>query len=211
LKQQFTQLSGAQSISDKKTADLGVQLVQTKQEIGNLRKLIPKWFPVTSNPLDGLISYLTAKCGGNVHDKGAVEVTASSVNGSSFAPRNVTDLRTKLSFASDNKPGQWICLDFKELRIEPTHYTIQTSGWGGYQCPLKSWAIEGSDGDSWTEIDCHENNSDFNDKFTVKTFAISRSGSFRKIRLRQTGKNHRDNNHLILSDFEVFGAVVGLQ
>jgi hypothetical protein len=45
----------------------------------------------------------------------------------------------------------------------------------------------------------------------VKTFAVARSGSFRRIRLRQTGPNHRGNNILNLSAFEVFGAVAGLQ
>jgi hypothetical protein len=48
----------------------------------------------------------------------------------------------------------------------------------------------------------------------VKSFAVSRSGNFgtiRTIRLRQTGLNHHSSNRLILSAFEVFGAVAGLQ
>jgi hypothetical protein len=45
----------------------------------------------------------------------------------------------------------------------------------------------------------------------VKTFAISQSGSFGRIRLRQNGPNHEGNNCLVLSAFEVFGAVAGLQ
>jgi hypothetical protein len=71
--------------------------------------------------------------------------------------------------------------------------------------------VEGSDdGASCTEIDRRENNSDLNGKLTVKTFAVSQSGSFGRIRLRQTGPNHRGNNHLVLNSFEVFGAVTGL-
>jgi hypothetical protein len=77
---------------------------------------------------------------------------------------------------------------------------------------LKNWAVEGSDdGASWTEIDRRENNSDLDEPFTVKTFAVSQTGSFRKIRLRQTGPNHEGNNTLELSAFKVFGAVAGLQ
>jgi hypothetical protein len=45
----------------------------------------------------------------------------------------------------------------------------------------------------------------------VKTFAVTRFESFRRIRLRQTGPNHADNNYLALIAFELFGAVAGLQ
>jgi hypothetical protein len=77
---------------------------------------------------------------------------------------------------------------------------------------LKSCAVEGSDdGASWTEINQRENNSDLNSELAVKTFAVSRSETFGRIRLRQTGPNQSDNNFLILSAFDVFGAVAGLQ
>jgi hypothetical protein len=72
--------------------------------------------------------------------------------------------------------------------------------------------VEGSDdGASWTEIDRREDNSDLNDEFAVKTFAVWRSGCFGMVRLRQTGLNHNGNDFLILSAFELFGAVAGLQ
>jgi hypothetical protein len=72
--------------------------------------------------------------------------------------------------------------------------------------------VEGSDdGVSWTEIDRRENNDNLNDWFAVKTFAVSPPGSFGKIRLRQTGLNHSVNSDLVLSAFELFGSVAGLQ
>jgi hypothetical protein len=162
--------------------------------------------------LSGIISSLTTKCGGNVNDMCVVEITASSVSGSDYA-QNAGDLEDEWSsFESENKPGQWICLDFKALRIESTHYTIQTSWMGPNHHHLKSWAVEGSgDGASWTEIDQRENNSDLNGEYAMKTFAVSHSGSFGRIRLRQTGPNHRGDNRLALSSFELFGAVAGLQ
>jgi hypothetical protein len=166
-------------------------------------------FPMA--PFKGIISHLTAKCGGNVHDRGIVEITASSAHQDDFgdyAPRNIADLGTYSFFRSENKPGQWICLDFKTVRIEPTHYTIRTGKLGH----LKSWAVEGSDdGVSWTEIDRRENNSDLSRWGAVKTFAISQSVSFKRIRLCQTGLNFSGSNSLALEAFEVFGAVAGLQ
>jgi hypothetical protein len=54
--------------------------------------------------LSGIISYLTAKCGGNVHHKGAVEITASSVCISNY-PQNVADFGTILFFFLQNEPN----------------------------------------------------------------------------------------------------------
>jgi hypothetical protein len=72
--------------------------------------------------------------------------------------------------------------------------------------------VEGSeDGASWTEIDRCENNGDLNDYLAVETFAVARSESFRRIRLRQTGPNHGGSNFLAVSAFEAIGAVAGLQ
>jgi hypothetical protein len=45
----------------------------------------------------------------------------------------------------------------------------------------------------------------------VKTFAVSRYGSFLRIRVGQTGPNHRGRNALFLSAFELFGVVLGLR
>jgi hypothetical protein len=51
------------------------------------------------------------KCGGKVHDKGAVEITASIVydNDPSFGPRNAADFGDNSEFCLKNKSGQWIC------------------------------------------------------------------------------------------------------
>jgi hypothetical protein len=107
------------------------------------------------------------------------------------------------------RTGQWICLDFKALRIETTHYTLRTYDRGPNWAHLKSCVVEASDdGASWTEIDRCENNGD---RGAVKTFAVAWSGSFRMIRLRQTDPNHRGNNHLVLCAFEVFGEVAEWQ
>jgi hypothetical protein len=73
-------------------------------------------------PAGGLIAHLTAKGGGNVHEKGVVEITASSVasTSSGYAPRKAANLKTCSHFYSKNHPGGWICWDFKILGIEPT-------------------------------------------------------------------------------------------
>ena len=72
----------------------------------------------SSKPLDGVIAYLTRECGGNVHDKGIVNVTASSlnphVNSSEYQLKNVVDMGTNTRYWSNNEKNTWICYDFNE-------------------------------------------------------------------------------------------------
>ena len=116
----------------------------------------------SSKPLDGIIAHLTREFGGNVHDKGIVNVTASSVLGS-YEPKDAVDLEGDKEFASEDKENSWICYDFKDRRVTPTSYSIRSQSGGSGSCHLKSWVIEASnDGQSWTEIDRRDGNSDLN-------------------------------------------------
>jgi hypothetical protein len=162
-----------------------------------------KWKTVRQIVLSAMISHLTTKCDGNVHDNGVVKITANSVSGINY-PRNTADFRILSCFCSEDKTRQRICFDFKTFSIEPTHCTIRPDY-------LKSWAVEGSDdGASWKEIDRRENNDDLNGKMGVKIFAPSQFGSFGRIWLRQNGPNHEGHNFPVLGAFEVFGAIAGL-
>jgi hypothetical protein len=155
-------------------------------------------------PLDGIISGLTEKYGGNVHEKGIVIITSKSVRedpSDKFAPMNAADLSTSTYFDSDHEAGQWICWDFRDMWIRPTHYTIRT------YC-LKSWVVEGSlDGENWTEIDRQTNNQDFKDGWNRASFPILRPTECRFIRLTQTGKRYCGDDYLGLCAVEFFGTL----
>jgi hypothetical protein len=158
--------------------------------------------------LNGIISYLTKKHGGNVQEKGIVTITSKSVDDDPrLAVRNVARLTSGSCFSSKDeyKPGQWVCWDFRDMRVRPTHYTI-TAVW------LKSWVVEGSlDGISWTEIDRQTNNQVFNQDFracwNTVSFAVSKPAGFRFIRLTQTDKNHAGKDLLVLDAVEFFGTL----
>jgi hypothetical protein len=121
------------------------------------RILLPIWqtpieieIPMkAAKSMDGIISHLTQKHGGNVQEKGIVTITSKSVHSDNpqFVLKNVADLTSDWYFYSKDEPGQWVCWDFGEMRVRPTHYTIPALF-------LKSWVVEGSlDGSSWTEFD----------------------------------------------------------
>jgi uncharacterized coiled-coil protein SlyX len=163
-------------------------------------------FPLKeAKSLEGIISYLTRKHSGNVHDKGIVTITAKSVMSHKIehAVRNAAGLTSDSDFMSKNEPGQWICWDFHKMRVRPTHYTIRTSD-------LKSWVVESSlDGEAWTEIDWKTDNEDFRALGgNTASFAVSKSAECRFIRLTQTGKDHDRNDFLRIMAFEVFGTLL---
>ena len=194
----------AEEVSRLKEAERGLR-DEVQGKIERLEMMAP-----LIHPLDGIIAHLTRKCGGNVHEKGVVTVTASSVG--SGRPENVVDLTSDSYFFTKDSPDSWIRYDFEGRRVTPTSYSIRSMNWGPrFQHP-KSWVVEvsndGSDG-SWAVIDSRNNNSDLNDKYVTRNFALSAplSGAFRFVRLRQTGKNHKGNDLLWICAFELFGAL----
>jgi hypothetical protein len=161
-----------------------------------------------SSPFLGIIAYLTAKFGGNVHDRGVVNITAYVDQGGTIGPKNVADLSSDSIYNSGGVPNQWICFDFKTMQVAPTHYTVRSYSAGPNGWHLKNWVIEGSqDGNSWTEIDRRENNADLNSSHAVKTFAISKRGSFRMLRLFLIGPAHNGGHGMIISRVEFFGTL----
>jgi hypothetical protein len=182
---------------------------------------------------DGIIAHLTRECGGNVHDRKVVEVTCGSFEKESHcaslpwvvgystagcAAKNVADLETDSIFHSayrDNSEdiphtrNNWICYDFKERRIVPTHYTIRTYYEGPGWAHLKSWLVETSvDGKNWREVAREEDNRQLNgDRFTA-TFAVADGGECRFIRLVNIGRNHNGNDLFAISAWEIFGSLI---
>jgi hypothetical protein len=149
--------------------------------------------------LKGIISFLTKKHGGNVHEKEIVRITAKSTHSRDIA-KNVADFEHGSHFSPDNEQGQWVCWDFHEMRVRPTHCTI-------YAYKLKSWTIESSvDGENWKEIDRRTDDANFKSWGTA-SFPLSSHEACRFIRLTQTDKRHDNSHSLALSDAEFFGVL----
>ena len=155
-------------------------------------------------PCHGVIEKLTRGCGGNVHEKGVVEITASSCSIGSV--KRVAKLETGDCFYSYGNPNQWICYDFKEWRVAPTGYSITS---GSDWCP-KSWVFQVSnDGKNWDVVDRRDNNEDFKAGKVTRNYELvpPPHGKFRFVRLLQTGPNHSGNDQLVIAALEVFGTL----
>jgi hypothetical protein len=88
------------------------------------------------------------------------------------------------------------------LRVRPTHDIVKSTR-------LKSWIVESSlDSVTWTTIDRRMNNTDLKVSSSGASFAVSNSAECRFIRLTQTDKNHRLDDYLMISAFEIFGTLL---
>jgi hypothetical protein len=160
---------------------------------------------------DGILRFLTKQCGGNVHEKGEIEIGYSSLHPSSewqhFA--RVVDLDDKAIhsvFISSNKPDSWLSYDFRSRRVYPTKYYIRSRNYHTHH--MRSWVVEGSnnrDGNQWIELDRRDDIDDLSRANGEVTFPIAHSDWFRWIRLRQTGKTSANSDYLIVSAFDIFG------
>jgi hypothetical protein len=103
-------------------------------------------------------------------------------------------------FESEDKPGQWVCWDFGDLRLSLTFYTMRT-------CFLRQWVVEGSvDGTTWMELSRVLEGDCALDTWMV-TFAAYDQTPYRYIRLTQTGKNSLRTDVLNLGFCEFFGTL----
>jgi hypothetical protein len=162
----------------------------------------------SNSPLGGIISHLTREHKGNVHDVGVVNVTASSQYGSIYSPKNAADMTENCCFGTQNAANGWLCYDFKDFLIQPTHYSIRSwhKNWTT-GVDLVSWVIEiSNDSSTWKEIDRHDNDRTFL-KGAVGSFAVPKPcDRSRFVRLRQTGKTSNGTlDHLVITSFELFG------
>jgi hypothetical protein len=183
---------------------------------------------------DGIIAHLTRECGGNVHDRHVVDVTCGSFEKETHganphsgafcndpwnAAKNVADVESNSRFLSAHRKKEgdipstrnnWICYNFKERRIVPTHYTIRTKGdYGPGGCHLKSWLVETSGhGENWREVAREEDNEQLNGADFTATFAVAGGGECRFIRLVNIGRNYWGDDQLQISAWEIFGNLI---
>jgi hypothetical protein len=155
--------------------------------------------PFRNRPVfEGLICHLGKCCGGNPHEKRIICAGGTPSNGSSsHQGQNVADLQTDLYFHSKGDAGQWLCYDFKDMRVAVTHYILRSHGGSVNGYHLRSWVLEGSeDGSKWTEIDGRDNDSSLNGPKAIGTFEVRTVIESRFIRLRATSWSDLEERQL---------------
>lgn len=164
--------------------------------------------PYSGEMYSGIISVLTDRYKGNLHDAGVVTVTSRDLYGSQYLQKYVLDLRSESScYESSDSQGAWFCLDFGEREVEVSHYWVRTYGNGPGH--LKTWVLEGAHDQNtsdWVVIDTVEKERSMDRANAVCQRDVEPlKESFRFIRFRLTGKNHGGYWILNCSGLELFG------
>lgn len=161
----------------------------------------------TSKETNGIIDYLIKKNGGNVCEKRALNVTASSTNTNLFAT-NVADIHNNnVYFLSNCLENSWLKYDFINIKVNPTGYSITTRPSNDNH--LRNWVIEGSNNDNdWEVLDKRQNDQSLTGIKETYTFDIKKQDkSYRFLRIRQTGGNSSNDNFLSFTSLEFFGSI----
>jgi hypothetical protein len=163
-----------------------------------------EYFVRNIGPLDGII----------VHERCVAFVTSSGRDDDWCDEKDVVDLQDGSEFCSvydrksediSDERNNWLCYDFKDRRIIPSHYSIRTSGYWN----LQNWVVEVSgSGEKWTEIDSRMNNSDLNGVCFTATFSVSKTCECRMIRLVNVGRNWSGDDSLWICAWEIFGNLI---
>ena len=156
-------------------------------------------------PMCGILSSLQKKCGGNIHFKNCVRITASwsSVSESILGSLEDTSASCKKAFFN---PNEWIQYDMKDKQILLTHYSIQNHC---KLCHLEQWEILGSnDMKNFTIID-KKNIREPKGSIVLKTYTVQNPSNqfYRYIRIKQTGPNSLGNYDFCYNNFEFFGKI----
>lgn len=194
-----------QEIPDLKSEEeLGIDINSRYREIS---------FPFSiENEFSGIIKYLRNQSNDQIDQ--VVKITSSSIynDDTNYKPSNVVFFDDQNSFfCTKNEKNSWICFEFKNNSIIPTHYSIKSVKWKQSDTYPKSWVIQGSnDNESWMNLDEEKNSSELNHPLAVHTFKnnMIRNRMFKYIRILSTGPDWLGSNFLGLNSFEIYGKLI---
>jgi hypothetical protein len=115
----------------------------------------------------------------------------------------IIDFNSSLrGFATKDEPNLWICIDFKNHLITPTHYSIRTRiNYDSSHPP--SWIVEElSIEGEWIALDSQTEPRSLTGRNIVGTFSIGNVCEVRSVRLRQTGLDSSIFEYLVLKSIE---------
>ncbi|KAK8854333.1 hypothetical protein M9Y10_016893 [Tritrichomonas musculus] len=187
------------------------RLVPNDQEKGNrYKQSYKKFVHKEGEDFNGIIRYLTNKYGGNVHDKGVVDISSTSIQGDKIAyhPKNLVDYQNSSNYYySKPEPSVIISFDFKDYLIQLTNYTIKTDNGPENYDHLRNWVIEVSnDKEKWDVIDKHDDDTSLRGANIIHTFSVQKAEGFhRYIRIRQTGHSWNGSYYLRFYFIEFYG------
>ena len=155
-------------------------------------------------PFSGIMSFLRDVGGGNPHERGLVEITATSILPQCGQCFQLVDYGWEGYWRSQPEESTHVQFDFKSRRVNIRRYSIK-----GHNGPsiLANWALSGSkNGQEWTLLD-ERHTQDLVGTFVTKTYECNQhvDDFFRFIRITRIGPNSDGSHHFHLTSLEFFG------
>lgn len=194
---------------------------ESRENIKNETRYVKQYSEVTfsgsqDDRFKGIISKLGNGNAKSAYENKIIDITASSYHNDSLHPSKALEYENNDYYHSlDNgnycNEGhiEWLCVDFKERKVKPYHYSIKSYPRGGHN--LQNWVLEGSnDGESWKDLDTQNGNKSLDGSNKANTFEVPNSQNnkfYRYLRIRQTGVNTGNDYKLIITSLEYFGLI----
>jgi hypothetical protein len=162
-----------------------------------------------SRPFEGVFHDLWKECGQNPHIAGLIEISATDACYGNLKCYDLISHESKTGKywgTSGNDTDQAVQIDFKDMRICPSAYSVKihNTTWSS-KLFLRSWQFDGSiDGKSWEVLDSHTNSSELSCNDKEMLFEFSSSTAFRFLRLVMIGNNSNGGRQFSLQCLEVF-------
>lgn len=164
----------------------------------------------------GIISKLGNGNAKSAYQNKIIDITAASYhNSDTYHPSKALEYENNHYHSNDtgnySKEGhtEWFCVDFKERKVKPSHYSIKSYPSGSFN--LQNWVLEGSnDGKSWKDLDTQNGNKSLEGSNKANTFEVPNSQNnqfYRYLRIRQTGVSTANDYRLIIASLEYFGLI----
>jgi hypothetical protein len=165
-------------------------------------------FPMPSDDeFRGIIAGLTSRYRGNVHDRGIVTVSASSM--ASGLLSNIVDFARLDGFSTQTDADPWVCYDFKDRLVKPTGVRVLFAEAIAALFPisLPSRLEQSMDGSTWTQLG--QFTRFFNDRASRLDFSVvlrEKAAECRFLRIRGNWPEAR-GIPLVVAAWEVFGSI----
>lgn len=161
--------------------------------------------PKGESVFDGIINYL------HLIMK-EVKVTSKSLFAGS-SPSNVTLYENSTKrFQSKHNENEWICFDFLDKKVIPSHYQLRSACCDSNWAHPRSWVIEGSNDDvEWIQLYLQNDCPYLNGRSISHLFMLenrNESRSFRYIRMRYVGVNWCNGYCMAFDSFEIYGSLI---
>ena len=172
----------------------------------------------TSDRFNGIVRHILKDDTEASIAKGVIGVSASTVVNKSKSNQPICALLKRNEKGSDycyfhskeNDSDAWLCLDFKDKKVNPSHYSLKSYPSGNYN--IINWNIEGSNnGEKWEILDSQRDSSALTSSNAEVTFEMKNKPHndeyYRYLRIHQTGQNNCNDYRMIISSIEYFGSI----